>query len=163
MGITPARAGTTFLFPPCCTVAWDHPRSRGNNSAALRLTEANRGSPPLAREQLTCIIRLRNNGGITPARAGTTAFWFFCWRGFQDHPRSRGNNQRPILKLGRIRGSPPLAREQPQLIIVTIAIPRITPARAGTTSMQIPHDHAGQDHPRSRGNNCKRGLQGQNS
>ena len=55
-----------------------------------------------------------------------------------------------------VLGSPPLAREQLILGIVTVITTRITPARAGTTSPEIIAGIQPGDHPRSRGNNNRK-------
>ena len=93
--------------------------------------------------------------GITPARAGTTfrqSRASFRWR---DHPRSRGNNWSAARRSLWHLGSPPLAREQLNIGRAMIAITRITPARAGTTTSGEGFQSYRQDHPRSRGNNSE--------
>ena len=152
-GITPARAGTIIarIFSP--TSRWDHPRSRGNNTQERCGWGRRPGSPPLAREQLRTIINDKWFLGITPARAGTTVSAFQNSFQAEDHPRSRGNNEKgmfpPIMFLGSprsrgnnlyfmcltflLRGSPPLAREQRLIVCRVHEDPGITPARAGTT------------------------------
>ena len=93
-GITPARAGTTKIIRPFWPGAEDHPRSRGNNTFRRGSECATVGSPPLAREQQTYFAPCKKDGGITPARAGTTPICFDFRPVNRDHPRSRGNNSR---------------------------------------------------------------------
>ena len=108
-----------------------------------------------------------------PAHAGTTSRWRTASPCSRDHPRLRGNNANSPSQYSSFRGSPPLAREQ--LIMKSRACPgdgspplareqrlflfllwlflRITPARAGTTSLRDCQLICRWDHPRSRGNN----------
>ena len=134
IGITPARAGTTFALQYTEWKDRDHPRSRGNNINLHLLPALGLGSPPLAREQqgtvATAYVQLR----ITPARAGTTALRKSQKATNEDHPRSRGNNQCNPCAWVAHKGSPPLAREQRILTIRMLQQSRITPARAGTTA-----------------------------
>ena len=131
--ITPARAGTTSLVVTFACMNRDHPRSRGNNFPISCLICLCRGSPPLAREQLLPLRPRFRHWRITPARAGTTEYHPVKVLPTRDHPRSRGNNQSATLTGISKSGSPPLAREQPELSARYPALTGITPARAGTT------------------------------
>ena len=69
-GITPACAGNSCplaLNPP---IYRDHPRLRGEQTAASRTRCGIAGSPPLARGTATNAMRIRACRGITPACAG---------------------------------------------------------------------------------------------
>ena len=50
LGITPARAGTTYNHHLICEFRQDHPRSRGNYPSHFFSSSPGLGSPPLARE-----------------------------------------------------------------------------------------------------------------
>ena len=116
------------------------------------------GSPPLAREQLNQIARVRFRARITPARAGTTLYAPDLIPPSADHPRSRGNNSLSVLIASYIFGSPPLAREQPKRVVLRRGESGITPARAGTTILSRNPCACIGDHPRSRGNNSSGAL-----
>ena len=133
-GITPARAGTTGIKKAVNVTLGDHPRSRGNNFGDKSVTFSTSGSPPLAREQPDDDIGHGLEYGITPARAGTTKSGVQPSAGFQDHPRSRGNNFQINIAVRIVSGSPPLAREQLNMVDRFYVRIGITPARAGTTS-----------------------------
>ena len=92
---------------------WDHPRLRGNNWYSLETIVRRLGSPPLAREQLSCGQAAIYPDGITPACAGTTMPGVMDDIITRDHPRLRGNNVSRNLTCTQLPGSPPLAREQP--------------------------------------------------
>ncbi len=132
---------------------WDHPRLRGNNCIHETLESVNRGSPPLAREQRSCLTFSHVPERITPACAGTTRFARMIVGPLQDHPRLRGNNA--FYKVSRpfLVGSPPLAREQRSPCSCLCCLAGITPACAGTTDMVDLGLYHAQDHPRLRGNN----------
>ena len=55
------------------TAIGDHPRSCGKDlEQYFKVTQA-AGSPPLVRERRQAVVRLQDDVGITPARAGKTA------------------------------------------------------------------------------------------
>ena len=131
--ITPACAGTTHRDIRPSGTSWDHPRLRGNNYLRAKLEVTQGGSPPLAREQrLRGLVQLPERG-ITPACAGTTSSCPVSDTDWRDHPRLRGNHRQSRTGGGAERGSPPLAREQPEICSELRAFPGITPACAGTT------------------------------
>ena len=112
-GITPAHAGTTRCCRSRTARTRDHPRSRGNHSAALVPVPPEVGSPPLTREPQTRVCSQYPSCGITPAHAGTTPTMLLYTYLLQDHPRSRGNHS--SMKHRMVGGR------------------WITPAHAGTT------------------------------
>ena len=150
--ITPARAGTTTISLYHVPYSQDHPRSRGNDPLTRTITTSPLGSPPLARERRVLLIALPMTFRITPARAGTTFKFLFTKSTYQDHPRSRGNDINEPISLCHAPGSPPLARERRLSFLRYNSQDRITPARAGTTSINLAIGFISKDHPRSRGN-----------
>ena len=110
------------------------------------------GSPPLARERPRIPCHTSYSRRITPARAGTTSLSMCSIPTWQDHPRSRGNDQEFHAILRIAVGSPPLARERPLALPCGTFTGRITPARAGTTQVRTGQRNDKEDHPRSRGN-----------
>ncbi len=111
-GITPARAGKTFPTVLEVLFQGDHPRSRGKDSTASKVLTMVTGSPPLARERHANIQRFNKSIGITPARAGKTAYLGWAIMDGKDHPRSRGKDACNNSLIGTAVGSPPLARER---------------------------------------------------
>ena len=73
MGIIPACAGSTGRICSSLESAWDHPRMRGEHSAACSNFLLQQGSSPHARGAQGHGRRLRARGGIIPACAGSTA------------------------------------------------------------------------------------------
>ena len=135
--------------------ARDHPRSRGNNERKIFPTFAIIGSPPLTREQPRINDEAVAYVGITHAHAGTTNPHATGAGGFEDHPRSRGNNYSSTRACFTVKGSPPLTREQLTAVHARMRARRITHAHAGTTLRQQQDNRGNWDHPRSRGNNRK--------
>ncbi len=130
----------------------DHPRSRGNYEVVWQGRRAPLGSPPLARELLFLHFLEIDLCGITPARTGTTRYKKNLRAQRRDHPRSRGNYAETAPLPIVAEGSPPLARELLAVYDCSLIIQRITPARAGTTSLRSIYAAQARDHPRSRGN-----------
>ncbi len=129
--LTPARAGTTGTGPGGTGPGAAHPRSRGDHHRRPR--------------------RRRLLDWLTPARAGTTNQRSSGLSDETAHPRSRGDHDGQWPDWARNRGSPPLARG-PQGRTHRRAHPgRLTPARAGTTSVRGAMLPALTAHPRSRG------------
>ena len=75
-GLIPARAGTTTPALSPRPPRRAHPRSRGDHVVMRAKKMANVGSSPLARGPLINEARNRGNGGLIPARAGTTGFGY---------------------------------------------------------------------------------------
>ena len=89
--------------------------------------------------------------GITPARAGKTAFSAHPCTVHGDHPRSCGKDKKKRNDGLTISGSPPLVRER---LPGGDGLPDdfgITPARAGKTMNSTWMTMKLQDHPRSCG------------
>ena len=70
--IIPARAGSTMRAQMHTTRTSDHPRSRGVYSPRSPGSPASPGSSPLARGLLGHGAHVHTEGGIIPARAGST-------------------------------------------------------------------------------------------
>ena len=69
----------------------------------------------------------------------------------RDHPRSRGEQDKTGVCMGKHTGSPPLARGTASLDEHIDHLPGITPARAGNSIPPIVFLNYTTDHPRSRG------------
>ena len=132
-GITPARAGSTFVEIVFFMLLPDHPRSRGEHTFMRNSEIVKAGSPPLARGAHASGWSSRAHGWITPARAGSTQGGFACRESGWDHPRSRGEHANLRGERSQKDGSPPLARGAPTSAPRGACLCRITPARAGST------------------------------
>ena len=71
-GIIPARAGSTATFGRFCAKSADHPRSRGVYTSSHIVFHVKLGSSPLARGLPHAFSAAPPEGGIIPARAGST-------------------------------------------------------------------------------------------
>ena len=90
--ITPACAGTTWTWHINCTRFRDHPRVCGNHVPSEVPMEFARGSPPRVREPRRYVDWIEEQGGITPACAGTTINLIRQAVALRDHPRVCGNH-----------------------------------------------------------------------
>ena len=129
------------------------------------------GSPPHTRGARGCPRPVHAWSRITPAHAGSTSRCSARRPAGRDHPRTRGEHSRARSPSSVSHGSPPHTRGAPTEELHIEAIPRITPAHAGSTnepsprkpSLWITPAHAGstnrvladplicRDHPRTRG------------
>src|SRR5690606_1441434 len=116
-----------------------------------RLLAATLGSPPRARGAHGAVETLHGVGGITPACAGSTVHAMVAARMAMDHPRVRGEHLVGVLLHELEEGSPPRARGAPIASVVTVHVPGITPACAGSTVVPSCSTAHHQDHPRVRG------------
>ena len=109
-GIIPACAGSTcsMRFPPAASR--DHPRMRGEHTAAPFWMPDMRGSSPHARGALTNEVDYQGKKGIIPACAGSTNQDTVLRLIKEDHPRMRGEHIGLIGTMSRCQGSSPHAR-----------------------------------------------------
>ena len=131
--ITPAYAGSTFLFFCKFHFSGDHPRVCGKYFFVDFLKVSGIGSPPRMREVPYIIDKLTRLLGITPAYAGSTGYHGKKNCRGQDHPRVCGKYLQGVFDGFKHVGSPPRMREvrihwKKQVITI-----RITPAYAGST------------------------------
>ena len=117
----------------------------------LQHTAFNKGSPPLARGVQIVFAILIKSFGITPACAGSTVLQLLLQHRDGDHPRLRGEYSAYPFAIATEKGSPPLARGVRIRNRPDVARARITPACAGSTSIQTELNDIKKDHPRLRG------------
>ena len=137
---------------------WAHPRSRGENRRPLVPPERRMGSSPLTRGKPLRAQLLHGAAGLIPAHAGKTRETAFLTGATTAHPRSRGENVLPCGAGALAGGSSPLTRGKH--LVVNQAVPRrgLIPAHAGKTSAWSVTMVGTWAHPRSRGENTRRGL-----
>ena len=154
-GITPARAGKSFLRPPEWTRNWDHPRTRGEKDLWRLVSPRLRGSPPHARGKAATATCTCWPCGITPARAGKSYRTGRGGMGNRDHPRTRGEKSVMGAPQDGQKGSPPHARGKDRRYQFSGGLERITPARAGKRTWSTWKPWPWRDHPRTRGEKRK--------
>ena len=132
-GLIPAHAGKTSRRASRLAVPRAHPRSRGENIKASVAACCASGSSPLTRGKR--YRRWPGLGGVRliPAHAGKTRAEIADMHTRAAHPRSRGENIRPIGLASIAAGSSPLTRGKPQSPGVLSATRRLIPAHAGKT------------------------------
>ncbi len=149
--IIPAFAGSTTPGGDRWLVKQDHPRFRGEHDP-LTTTSGNRlGSSPLSRGAPRFRVSLAVCGGIIPAFAGSTSGCSaVCWA-VTDHPRFRGEHLAWRVEQRGARGSSPLSRGARTRDAIYVAVARIIPAFAGSTTRRARTSYGAADHPRFRG------------
>ena len=130
--------------------AWDHPRTRREQTGELAICSTPLGSSP--HSQGTGSQRYRRISGrrIIPALAGNSYVLSakFNWR--QDHPRTR-REQKFLFRVRRHRiGSSPHSQGTVPRNLRIAETVRIIPALAGNSRWNRCSDHCAEDHPRTR-------------
>ena len=138
-GIIPAYAGSTPISRMCRHCVGDHPRLRGEHRSCAKCESGSRGSSPLTRGALILIIHNNMNVGIIPAYAGSTGHARSARAAAGDHPRLRGEHSWTASAIAYRRGSSPLTRGAPCMLIGDRPEHGIIPAYAGSTVL---HDEA---------------------
>ena len=132
---------------------WAHPRSRGENALGITTCTPAPGSSPLTRGKHQAILDLGFTDGLIPAHAGKTQAGRPAWARHPAHPRSRGENIRPIGFASIAAGSSPLTRGKLRQAPILQGGRGLIPAHAGKTAPARSRRGHGRAHPRSRGEN----------
>ena len=156
-GLIPAHAGKTPSAQSAARRIRAHPRSRGENGTLAIQDLCATGSSPLTRGKHTRRRRRRVRVGLIPAHAGKTRSMPPRWRRSWAHPRSRGENDAAFAGIVGFLGSSPLTRGKLADDRGAAIIERLIPAHAGKTSSTVGALICAPAHPRSRGENERRG------
>ena len=152
-GLIPAHAGKTTFRCDSTGIAWAHPRSRGENSAAFGWINGSLGSSPLTRGKPGKHLNIPMYEGLIPAHAGKTARTKDTKPKCRAHPRSRGENGTPASARRSRSGSSPLTRGKLHRSARRQDQRRLIPAHAGKTWNHSTTTLTAAAHPRSRGEN----------
>ena len=109
-GLIPAHAGKTKLEGTDVNFDSAHPRSRGENDIRHAQSSSFFGSSPLTRGKLVPACETVQFAGLIPAHAGKTHGVVRTYMSESAHPRSRGENPRPVSPPEPGWGSSPLTR-----------------------------------------------------
>ena len=142
VGIIPACAGSTI---PRHLSHWhqgDHPRMRGEHSRSIITLLAAVGSSPHARGALPDELLQVAAPRIIPACTGSTPRGSTIGKRRRDHPRMRGEHLARVNPTCASKGSSPHARGAPGRRLGVLAVARIIPACAGSTSRRTPAQKA---------------------
>ena len=153
--LIPAHAGKTGESGRVRGRLGAHPRSRGENTAALIAYLKRKGSSPLTRgKHVAPPVGFRREG-LIPAHAGKTRnSTKHSWTS-EAHPRSRGENSAPMMPAISGWGSSPLTRGKPCMARHMMCGRGLIPAHAGKTGRRQKHTGHRRAHPRSRGENLE--------
>ena len=132
-GIIPARAGSSCLTRCARPPRWDHPRACGEQGSPSALRRMSMGSSPRVRGAEPRDEDGRDDGGIIPARAGSSSCPAPVRAQTWDHPRACGEQSRDRrLHQGR-GGSSPRVRGAVRFDGKKCDESGIIPARAGSS------------------------------
>ena len=135
LGITPACAGKRDGAGGGASVGLDHPRVCGEKKDGAQSCTRLLGSPPRVRGKVvlfcveSCLFR------ITPARAGKRTERWQYKTNRKDHPRACGEKLHFNAGCPVLTGSPPRVRGKARPQQLQGFCLRITPARAGKSSL----------------------------
>ena len=149
--IIPAYAGSTCRRWSVPGWRWDHPRIRGEHARRMYNRGELYGSSPHTRGALCLHRRHRARRRIIPAYAGSTSFSAQSPLSKSDHPRIRGEHERPRVVLRHPAGSSPHTRGAQRSAHAGHDHVRIIPAYAGSTRCAASSTRVLRDHPRIRG------------
>ena len=155
--LIPAHAGKTSARSTRKQTGQAHPRSRGENSILSPALERSAGSSPLTRGKPDVGQAPTQEPRLIPAHAGKTPRRPPRQGPHTAHPRSRGENLWRSHASLIIIGSSPLTRGKPRRTDVHTIPRRLIPAHAGKTRPASGTGRSGAAHPRSRGENFRRG------
>ena len=150
-GIIPAGAGRRLEEGTACYGGWDHPRGCGEKVATVAPEVTGVGSSPRVRGEGGDGGAGGDGGGIIPAGAGRSSFFWQRSRKIRDHPRGCGEKH---VKTGTpiaAKGSSPRVRGEVVAVGVGIAVLGIIPAGAGRRPLPYYRWKQNRDHPRGCG------------
>ena len=110
IGIIPAYAGSTSVWPDTKWLKTDHPRIRGEHLPQTSCIADKQGSSPHTRGALRPSESILAILGIIPAYAGSTRCAVLSIKAPRDHPRIRGEHLNPLLMPSQRPGSSPHTR-----------------------------------------------------
>ena len=160
-GLIPAHAGKTCFRRSVWRRGPAHPRSRGENDQGAPDHVWPAGSSPLTRGKRNQLGCPRARRRLIPAHAGKTTTGRARSSCTQAHPRSRGENEFTDGTRHQIDGSSPLTRGKPGLFSFPGHHCGLIPAHAGKTRHFAGGGACHAAHPRSRGENPVRCVDGQ--
>ena len=155
--LIPAHAGKTPRYRGRERCPSAHPRSRGENGKTSAVDLSAMGSSPLTRGKPRSIRSSWRVRRLIPAHAGKTHGPPRCLPSRPAHPRSRGENTTGRPPRWPTYGSSPLTRGKPGPPGFDWLRGRLIPAHAGKTVWCASLTYLLQAHPRSRGENLKKG------
>ena len=123
------------------------PRICGEKQRRAMGRSSERGTPPRARGKESQVFALSVSKGNTPACAGKSPFFDNAVRATRDHPRACGEKIIEHIPGITLPGSPPRVRGKDSLILQSLKLTGITPARAGKRRQTCNFGCTAWDHP----------------
>ena len=151
--LTPACAGKTRDLRYSATQTGAHPRVCGENTYWPPLQPRDQGSPPRVRGKRQRQLGRVPEGRLTPACAGKTRWRRPTSSPRWAHPRVCGENGQRLGRETAAGGSPPRVRGKRPAHESLRLLPRLTPACAGKTVLELGGGDLLAAHPRVCGEN----------
>ena len=152
-GLIPARAGKTSYPAAQTTQSPAHPRTGGENVAALTTPCGLVGSSPRGRGKRINRREGRRTRRLIPARAGKTRAALTARQADRAHPRAGGENHPDVLRCRLPSGSSPRGRGKLRHVAYVDNSDGLIPARAGKTVQLVGVIVWETAHPRAGGEN----------
>ncbi len=149
----PAHTGTTSCAAWARMRVAEHPRSHGENGAAVPGCTGRPGTSPLTRGKLRRAARPAKKFRNIPAHTGKTRRSPATARRWAEHPRSHGENSRHSRTCIVRHGTSPLTRGKPPPRTSGTGAFRNIPAHTGKTRHATLARSWVAEHPRSHGEN----------
>ena len=147
-GLIPARAGSTPPPSPKSSAPRAHPRPCGEHVSNQPAMVTMPGSSPPVRGAPSCCRFSGQQGGLIPARAGSTLLHRCTPARCMAHPRPCGEHAVLISSCRISAGSSPPVRGAPQSYASANAAGGLIPARAGSTLTPRRRSRLSRAHPR---------------
>ncbi len=158
--LIPARGETTRAWWGRTREPQAHPRSRGDDMTGSVTRLSREGSSPLAGRRHRAHRRECLHGGLIPARGETTPRQARRSVRRTAHPRSRGDDTACRSRSTDVAGSSPLAGRRRRQQRRDGCVVRLIPARGETTSRRTSPLRTTPAHPRSRGDDNLKRVEG---
>ncbi len=155
-GTIPAGAGSTRTSRPRRAPRRDHPRGRGEHSAASHALHTWPGPSPRARGAPGRSKPVCSTLGTIPAGAGSTTSRRPPASTARDHPRGRGEHHTRCPPVDGTVGPSPRARGAQPVLVRQEDRRGTIPAGAGSTCSRARSASTTRDHPRGRGEHSRR-------
>ncbi len=150
-GLIPARAGSTQTWRRWVRRRPAHPRASGEHHVVLGRGAVVVGSSPRERGAHTSARLPVRQGGLIPARAGSTTSRTSSPTPWGAHPRASGEHKWLMTTPSGVKGSSPRERGAPDPSGREVAVVGLIPARAGSTARWWSGSRRGRAHPRASG------------
>ena len=149
--LIPARGESTRPSRRTASTGRAHPRTRGVDAGGVRGSEVPEGSSPHAGSRRAGLDATHRRGGLIPARGESTCAGTLRRSSSPAHPRTRGVDLLPWIKMPNAQGSSPHAGSRPDALPGDQTQQGLIPAGGESTAPGSTSGSTAWAHPRTRG------------